>query len=254
MIPEIYAMTCGHLTAPLEQFILGGEGSVRVPVPCFLIDHPQGKILFDSGMHPAAGTDPIGRIGPIATIFHPELGPEENVRGRLAALGVAPHDIRFLILSHLHFDHAGGNELLPDATLLVQRREWEAGRDPDLAAINGFDRKDYDHGHALRLVDGEYDVFGDGAVVCVPTHGHTPGHQSLRVRTAGGDVVLTADACYLRRNLEEMKLPPIVFDADDMRASLQRLKALRDAGARLVFGHDPVAWAAVPQAPAALGT
>lgn len=252
MAPRIHAMTCGYLTAPLGQFIAGGSGAVRVPVPAFLVDHPRGRLVFDTGMHPAAGTDPLGRIGPVAAIFRPELGPHEDIRSRLAALGVAPRDVRFLVQSHLHFDHAGGNELLPDATLLVQRREWEAGRDPDLAAANGFDAKDYDHGHALQLVDGEHDVFGDGSVVCVPTFGHTPGHQSLRVRTERGDVVLAADACYLRRNLEEMRLPPIVFDEEAMRASLQRLRQLRDAGARLVFGHDPDDWATVPQAPAPL--
>ncbi len=237
--PLIYALTCGHLTAPLEAFIAGGEGSIRVPVPAFLVDHPKGKVLFDSGMHPDAGTDPVGRLGPIAEIFRPDMSPAENVRAQLEALGIDPREVRTLILSHLHFDHTGGNELLPDATLLVQRPEWEAGSEPDLVAANGFDPKDYGHGHTVTQVDGEHDVFGDGSVVCVPTYGHTPGHQSLKVRTGNGDVVLAADACYLRRNLEEMRLPP----------SLQTLAALRASGARLVFGHDPEDWAAVAKPP-----
>jgi len=98
-------------------------------------------------------------------------------------------------------------------------------------------------------VDGEHDVFGDGRVVCVPTYGHTPGHQSLRVELDDGPVVLTADACYLRRTLDDMHLPSVVDDPDAMRRSLERLRALRDAGARLIYGHDPEAWRAVPQAP-----
>ena len=80
-------------------------------------------------------------------------------------------------------------------------------------------------------------------------HGHTPGHQSLRVRPPAGDVVLTADACYLRRTLEELRLPTVVHDREAMLVSLRRLRALRDGGARLICGHDPECRASVPQAP-----
>jgi N-acyl homoserine lactone hydrolase len=133
----------------------------------------------------------------------------------------------------------------------VQRREWEAGADPDRAASLSFARADFDHGHELRLVDGEHDLFGDGRVVCIPTHGHTPGHQSLRVRLDDGrDVVLTADACYLRRTLESEHLPVVVHDREAMLDALRRLRALRDAGARLVYGHDPEDWAS-PSGPLA---
>jgi N-acyl homoserine lactone hydrolase len=79
-----------------------------------------------------------------------------------------------------------------------------------------------------------------------------PGHQSLRVRTERGEVVLAADACYLRRTLEEMHLPGVVHDPEAMRQSLQRLRALQTAGARIFFGHGPEFWANVPQAPAAM--
>jgi glyoxylase-like metal-dependent hydrolase (beta-lactamase superfamily II) len=89
------------------------------------------------------------------------------------------------------------------------------------------------------LADGVHDVFGDGAVECLPTHGHTPGHQSLRLRLASGDVVLTADACYLRRTLDSLALPPVVDDRAAALASLEKLRALAAAGARLSFGHDP---------------
>jgi N-acyl homoserine lactone hydrolase len=75
--------------------------------------------------------------------------------------------------------------------------------DPDTAA-----RRDFDLGHELRLLDGEHDVFGDGSVVCLPMHGHTPGQQSLRLRldSGGGEVVLTADACYFCQTLRERRL------------------------------------------------
>jgi glyoxylase-like metal-dependent hydrolase (beta-lactamase superfamily II) len=247
---RLFALTCGWLTGPMGGFLAGETGRLRVPVPCFLIDHPRGMVLFDSGLHPDAGRDPAGRLGAAARVFDVEFRAGEDVAARLAALGVDPAAVRHLIVSHLHFDHTGGNASVPNARLAVQRREWEAGHDPDLVRANFYDPKDYDTGHDVLVVDGEHDLFGDGRVVCLPTHGHTPGHQSLRVRLDGGEeVVLAADACYLRRTLEALHLPSVVHDRDAMLASLRRLRALRDAGARIVYGHDPEFWAAVPQAP-----
>ena len=89
-------------------------------------------------------------------------------------------------------------------------------------------------------------------IVCVPTHGHTPGHQSLRVRLDSGAVVLTGDACYLRRTLEDLHLPNVVFDREQMLASLRALGVLAKGGDRIFFGHDPEFWASVPQAPVAI--
>jgi glyoxylase-like metal-dependent hydrolase (beta-lactamase superfamily II) len=99
------------------------------------------------------------------------------------------------------------------------------------------------------VFDGEHDVFGDGSVVCLPIHGHTPGHQSLRVRLDSGDVVLAADACYFCRTLRERRLPRYVHDREAMLASLDGLAALEEDGARILFGHDPEFWRSAPQAP-----
>jgi N-acyl homoserine lactone hydrolase len=121
--------------------------------------------------------------------------------------------------------------------------------DPDSAARRGFNPRDFDLGHKLRLVDGEHDVFGDGSVVCLPTYGHTPGHQSLRLRLASGEIVLAGDACYFCRTLRERRLPRYVADRAAMLSSLGRLDALEKSGARIFFGHDPEFWQNVPQAP-----
>ena len=76
--------------------------------------------------------------------------------------------------------------------------------DPDIVARHGLNPRDFDLGHKLRLIDGEHDVFGDGSVICLPTYGHTPGHQSLRVRLGSGEIVLAADACYFCQTLREL--------------------------------------------------
>ena len=244
---KLYAMTCGWLIGPMGNFLAGAEGQIRVPVPSFLIDHPNGPVLFDTGMHPQTQTDAQGRLGGITRIFTVEFAAGEEVSARLAALDIDAARVRYLITSHLHFDHTGGNAQIPNARLIVQRREWEAGHDADQIKKQFYNPRDYQLGHDVLTVDGEHDVFGDGRVVCFPTYGHTPGHQSLRVRLSGGDAVLTADACYFRRTLEEMNLPPIVHDAEQMRESLRRLGALQKSGARLFFGHDPELWATLPE-------
>src|SRR5262249_22175343 len=199
---------------------------------------PKGRVLFDTGLHPDVQHDAKGRLGFLADVFPAEFRVGEEVGGRLGTLGVAPDRIDYVILSHLHFDHAGGLATIPNARVVVQRREWEAGHDAERAEALSFAAHDYDHGHDVLRIDGEHDLFGDGRVVCLPTHGHTPGHQSLRVRLDGGEVVLTSDACYLRRTLETLHLPPSPYDGEAMLASLARLRRLRDAGAWMIYGPD----------------
>jgi len=247
---RLYAFTCGWLTGDLSGFLAGEEGRLRVPVPCYLIDHPRGKVLFDSGLHPDTQTDPHSRLGVAARFFDVEFAPGEEVGARLTALGIDATDITYLVSSHLHFDHTGGNATIPNARLVVQRREWEAGQDDEMVRTNFYDPKDYRTGHDLLLVDGEHDLFGDGSVVCVPTFGHTPGHQSLRVRLTAGEVLLAADACYLKRTLDELHPPSVAHDTMELLASLRRLQQWSSTGTRIFYGHDPEFWATVPQAPA----
>jgi glyoxylase-like metal-dependent hydrolase (beta-lactamase superfamily II) len=251
MTVKLHAFTCGTISGAKNLLMAGAEGDVTIPVPAYLIEHPKGRVLFDTGLHPDLRHDPAARLGArLAAMFQVGLAPGAAVSERLEAIDRDPGKIDLLISSHLHFDHAGGNALIRNATLLVQRREWDAGMDPDAAVKRGFNPRDYDLGHKVRIVDGEHDVFGDGSVVCLPTHGHTPGHQSLKVRLDGGDVVLAADACYFCQTLRERRLPPAMYDREQMLASLDRLEALERGGARIFFGHDPDFWRTVPQAPA----
>ena len=249
---RLYAMNCGWQTGPLGNFLAGESGRIRVPTPSYLVEHPRGRVLFDSGMHLDCQTDPAARLGVIARVYDVDSRPGDEVRARLATLDVDPGAVTYLVNSHLHYDHAGGNHQIPHARLVVQRREWDAGHTDDGIAANYYQPRDYDLGHDVLLVDGEHDLFGDGSVVCVPTYGHTPGHQSLRVRSERGTVVLAADACYLRRTLEHLHLPSIVHDPEAMRQSLGVLRALQAAGAQIFFGHDPEFWETVPQAPAGI--
>lgn len=221
MSVKLFAFTCGSLTGEFARLMEGGEGHITVPVPVYLIEHAKGRALFDTGLHPDCQHDPAGRLGESMTrLFGINFAPGEEVSARLEAIDRDPGKIDLVINSHFHFDHVGGNALIPNAATLVQRREWDAGMDPNIVARHGFNRRDFDLGHKLHLIDGEHDVFGDGSVICFPTYGHTPGHQSLRVRLESGEIVLAADACYFCQTLHERRLPRYVADREAMLASL----------------------------------
>jgi len=245
----IYPMTCGWMTSDFTLMLAGKEGKIRFPVPAYLIDHPSGQVLFDTGLHPQCEHDAVGRLGAISELFHVQFRKDETIQSRLELLDIDASRIEYLVNSHLHFDHAGGNELVPNAKVILQRKEWEAAHIPELIQSNAYSVSDYDHGHLVKLVDGEHDLFGDGRIVTIPTPGHTPGHQSLKVRLDSGDVILTADACYLRETLTNLHLPYLLHDRSQMLQSLMLLRKLQRAGARLVYGHDPEFWESVPQAP-----
>jgi glyoxylase-like metal-dependent hydrolase (beta-lactamase superfamily II) len=249
MSVQLYAMTCGWITMPLGLALEGEEGTIRVPVPCFLIDHPEGKVLFDSGLHTRTQTEADAYLGPMASLFQIDFKPGEEVAGRLEQLEIEVGEIRYLISSHLHFDHAGGNAQIPDACVVIQRREWEAGHDPEMIRAGGYNPADYDLGHEVMQIDGEYDLLGDGSVVCIPTYGHTAGHQSVQVQLARGKVLLAGDACYLRRTLEQLHLAAVLYDREQEIQTLEKLRALESKGVRVYVGHDPEFWETVPQAP-----
>jgi N-acyl homoserine lactone hydrolase len=251
---QLYAMTCGFVTIPHGFLLAGMKGTLTVPVPAYLTVHEKGRVVFDSGLHIKSQVDPLGYFGEAGlryNTFH--FHPGEEVSARLAALGVAAGEVDFIVNSHLHYDHSGGNGQIANAEVVVQAREWahaKAVADQNL----GYLSADFDTGQRVRRVEGEHDLFGDGSVVCLPTYGHTPGHQSLRVRTElGGEFVLCGDACYLKQSLEALHLPGVIADKDAALAVFHRLRDMQSRGSRIMYGHDPEFWKFVPQGPERLG-
>jgi glyoxylase-like metal-dependent hydrolase (beta-lactamase superfamily II) len=250
---QIFSMPCGFLEFDSSMFFPNREKGVlfTIPVPSYLITHPKGNVVFDTGIHCQAIDDPLGRLGEIARVFVSRTKPGEEIVTQLSKFKLTPKDVKYVINSHFHFDHCGGNEFFPDSTIFIQKNEMHAARDPELRKKAFFDPKDFDHKLNYKEVDGEHDIFGDGSLVIFPTHGHTPGHQSLRVRvTKGADVVLTGDACYTKTNMDENLLPSIAYDEQEMYRSLGKLRDLRDKqGATIIYGHDPEQWKEIPHAP-----
>jgi N-acyl homoserine lactone hydrolase len=240
-------LDCGRLEGDLAMFETGGEGRVTLPVNAWLVRHPKGSVLFDAGM-PASFTATTERTERISKFLAIEFAGADTVAAQLEEQDQDPGRVDMVVVSHLHFDHVGGLSMIPNARVIIQRAEWEAGLAAAENPATVHPREDFDLGHDLVLIDGEHDVFGDGAVVCIPTPGHTAGHQSLKVRLASGDeVVLTSDCCYFARTLDGGALPSFGFDLDRQRESLERLRNLRDKGARIIPGHDLQVVTALPR-------
>ena len=252
---NVYALGTGYIELDRASMVSDLEPGQpwTVPVTSFLVSHPSGKLLFDTGVHCQARLDPLARLGAERMkrlAVKSQAG--DDVVAQLATLVLTPDDIRFVANSHLHFDHCGGNEFFPRATFLVQRPELESARRPGFVPGYSPSPLDFDHPLDYRMIEGEHDVFGDGSVILFPTYGHTPGHQSLRVRAGKqGQIVCASDACYTRENMDRDVLPKILWDASVMSESLAALRKLRDqAGATMFYGHDPAQWQATPRAPA----
>jgi N-acyl homoserine lactone hydrolase len=239
---RLYAFHCGGDRCDLAIFDpLDAAVGTKVYDPFFfyLVQHDGGNVLFDTGIHPALGTDPASRLGAAAETFVVELAPDDDVVSRLASVGVGPGDVEHVVQSHLHFDHAGGLEFFPDSTVYVQRRELEFAHDPPVYQRGYYVPADFDHRVAWNELDGELDLFGDGRVVAYPTPGHTPGHQSLLVRLDGQAVLLLSDATYSVQKMRERLLPAILWSPDAMIRSWERIEQLeRQYEAMLIPTHE----------------
>jgi N-acyl homoserine lactone hydrolase len=201
-------------------------------VPAYLVETASERILIDTGLNPAAISDPA------AYYERPDVFAVSVLeQDRSVAEQVEADSLTKVVLTHLHWDHVGGLGLIPASVpLVIQRSEWQAGHDDAAVQRNFLLPRDYaDQDREVVLVDGDCDLLGDGSIELLLTPGHTPGHQSIRI----GDVVLGGDVTHFAAGLDDHRFPIFADDHEQQGRSAERLCALRDAGLRILPGHDP---------------
>jgi N-acyl homoserine lactone hydrolase len=232
-VDRLYVIDCGWAHAA-DQSRWSPGVNVGVPIDlsdnCYLIHHSsEGYLLWDTGI-----TDRLAALPDGQTV--PALGQRwhrtQTLVAALAALGVRPADVRYLAISHVHPDHVGNVEVFADATLIIQKADWEYGLKLPL--------KPFSAEHKMQAIEGDKDLFGDGSVTALSTPGHTPGHQSLLVHLKRtGDVVLSGDVVHFQSNWDNRRIPGFNFDQAQSSASMEKIaRILEEKHAQLWINHD----------------
>src|ERR1700751_6122335 len=250
---RLYVFSSGWL-GPLDKSMLqtGGSGKITVPVAFFLIKHPKGNVLFDTGNNDKLITDPT-YWGPLATVYNPDHSPDVAIDPQLDKVARKPADINYVILGHMHLDHAGNVGKFPTATIVYQRDEivnafWRkpgfggAYITGDFAMLRTDGGQNVPNKQNVIELNGDLDLFGDGSIYIHRQVSHTPGSQMVLVRLPKtGPVVLTSDTCYLMENLQKDILPSVAlaYDPAGILDGYAWIKHLMSAeGADVIFPHD----------------
>lgn len=253
--PRLYAADCGAIhIGDMAGFSDLGElnGQVRdFVVPCFIVVHPQGVLVWDAGLNDALAEQ---KNGVDHGVFHLEV--KKTLASQLQTLGLAPADVTHVAFSHMHFDHTGNAAMFTSATWLMNRTElaWAMG-DP---APFGVSRENLAPAEKKTvkadLFVGDRDVFGDGSVQILAAPGHTPGSAVLLLRLKkAGSLVLSGDLYHTPDNHQHHRVPAFNTSRAETLASFDRVDSIvKRNKARLVIQHSPAHFAKLPAFPAYL--
>jgi len=244
--PRLYVFDCGTLiyNNPESYNLTRQEvKNTNMSVACYLVTHPRGTLLFDTGLPDSAFGQPFnetplgGQPNPRSTSYF--MLVINTLKGQLTKLGYTPERNNYLALSHYHGDHVGNANDYARSTWLVQKQDHDAMFGPNVRPESMAPYKALKDSKT-EILNGDRDVFGDGSVVLKFTPGHTPGHQSLYVKLAKtGGIVLSGDLYHYPEERTLNRLPVREFDREQTAASRVSVEAfIKKTGAQLWIGHD----------------
>ena len=249
--PRIYVFDGGSING-LDTKLFGFEkNEVKEPnfrVTSYLIVHPRGTLMWDSGGIPDASFPADGSPAKEGV-----MAATRPLMPQFRSTGYQPSDVTYFALSHYHSDHTANANAFAGATWIVQKAERDAmfaEKPANIMQPAHFSKlKD---AKTKLLDDQDFDVFGDGSVVVKSAPGHTPGHQVLFVRLARrGPVLLAGDLYHYPEERATGKTPTFEFNAEQSKVSRAKVESfLKQTGAQLWIEHDIATHANLPMAPA----
>ena len=231
-----------------ESWMGGADRMIEMVVPTFLIEHPKGLVLFDTGCNLKVAQDFVEYLGPLGKVMDIKYSRDLVVDEQLKQHGYQPSQVNHVVLSHGHFDHAGGLAMFPDAQCYAMKGELRYALWPEPGSL-GFIFDDIAPARNFKWTepDADLDLFGDGSVLMMKTPGHTPGECSLMVRLKNETILLTGDTLHIRAQLKTLSALPGDFDQQQAAQSVKKLAEIERSGqARLWINHAPEDWASYP--------
>ena len=257
--PRLYVLDCGMLTPNREgveryHITMAEAGEIRMPVPCFLVVHPKGTLMWDVGVIPDTVVEAQPR-GARADV-NPTVAAvvTRTLKSQLAQIGYAATDITYVAISHAHIDHTANLNAFVGSTWLTPRAERDFMWTPNNPRVNPSFFNLLEKSPRVRFIEtDEHDVFGDGRVIIKAAPGHTPGHQVLVLNLASsGRFVVAGDLYHYPPERTLHRAPPDnEFNVAQSAASRERIEAyLKSTGAVLWIEHDFAANEKLRKAPA----
>jgi len=236
---RLYVFDCGKLDIQdISPYQLKREEIATnvMSVPCFLVAHPKGTLMWDVGAVPDSAI-PQGGTG-VMRIYGTS---NKKLATQMAEIGYSPADVTYLSISHFHWDHVGNANMFAKSTWLVRQKEKDVMfSDPPSPRTEPQNFSALKNSKTVIIPSGDYDVFGDGTVMIKSAAGHSPDHQVLYLKLARtGPVVLSGDLYHYPEERAHGIVPKTEFDAQQTTESRARIEAfLKQTGAQLWIEHD----------------
>jgi len=248
---RLYIFDCGVIhTTNGDAYSLKKEemASTEMSIPCILIAHPRGTLMWDNGDIPDRAFPPGGGRATAGVVTQ-----DKPLLPQIAAIGYAPGDITYLSMSHYHGDHVANANSFAGGTWLVRKVERDrmfSGEPIVRSPVENY--SELKNSRTIVIDKDEWDVFGDGTVVIKSTPGHTPGHNVLFLKLKKtGPVVLSGDLYHYPEERTLGRLPVNEFNKEQTAASRAELERfLKKTGAQLWIEHDIIGNAKLKKAPA----
>lgn len=261
---RLYAFSSGALTIGkgILQNLAPNDPPIKIPVGFYVIKHPKGNVLFDTGNNDRIISDP-SYWGDAFKSLKPVNTPDVAIDTQLKKIGLSPNDIKYVVVSHLHLDHGGNVGKFPNSTIIVQKDEIQNAFWPQpgtggpymVGDVMPLRAPNSNYPNAVKMIqlNGDYDIFGDGSMVVKRWVAHTPGSQMMTVKLKNsGTIILTGDNVYFRENVEK-NLPPnivLAYKPDGFFTAYEWIRHMMATEKADYFtAHDPDAFKAMKKAP-----